>query len=173
MTVGGFGVHALLDQLQQLQHIGAGVDGVPIRTRLQAITYGAGTLSKHQGKHFGLYRRPLVCLLNIFGVLKLVLFFVNPRWLIRAWCVGRGRGRRQSGESQADHGQAKVTSTLNGAGHMFGDFFCCLGEQVVVAVGQSDVINKTMKVGGLSLERTTSGVVVVIIIIAAATTTIA
>jgi hypothetical protein len=135
MTVGGFGVHTLLYQLQQLQHIRAGVDGVPIRTRLQAITYGAGALAKHQGKNFGLYRRPLVRLFNIFGLLKLVLFFVDPGWLIHARCVGRGRGRRQSGESQADHGQTKITSTLNGPGHMFGDFFGCLGEQVVVAVG--------------------------------------
>jgi hypothetical protein len=50
VTVGGFGVHALLYLLQQLQHIRVGVDGVPIQTRLQAVTYGMRALSEHQGK---------------------------------------------------------------------------------------------------------------------------
>jgi hypothetical protein len=99
------------------------------------VTYGTRALAEHQGKYIGLYLGPLVHFLNILGVLELVLFFVNPGWLICTWCIDGGRWQCHSGENQINHGQTKVAGTLDGAGHMLGKFFCCLGEQVNIAVG--------------------------------------
>jgi hypothetical protein len=90
---------------------------------------------KHQQKNLGLNLCSLVLHLNILGVFELVLFLVDPRWFSHAQFIDGGRWRRQSGESEINHSQTKITSTLDGAGHVFSDFFCCLGEQVVVAVG--------------------------------------
>jgi hypothetical protein len=59
----------------------------------------------------------------------------------------------------------KITSTLNGVGHVLGNFFCCLGEQIIVAVGQADIVDKTLKVSGLSLERTASFIIFLLLLL--------